>query len=47
MNFLDSDPHLPMDSVGMYQAATCWIHPSSNDPHEELLHNVNEAETLL
>jgi len=47
MNFLDSNPHLPMDSVGMYKAATCWIHLCDDDPYEELLHNVDEVETLL
>jgi len=26
MNFLDSNPYLPMDSIGMYKAATCQIH---------------------
>jgi len=47
MNFLDSNPYLPMDSIGMYKAATCRIHLCNNDPHEELLHNVDEVETLL
>jgi len=36
-----------MDSVGMCEAATCWIHLCDDDPHEELLHNVDEVETLL
>ena len=26
MNFVDSNPYLPMDSIGMYKAATCRIH---------------------
>jgi len=47
MNFLDSNPYLAMDSIGMYEAATCWIHLCNNDPHEELLHNIDEVETLL
>jgi len=47
MNFLNSNPYLPMDSIGMYEAATCWIHLCDDDPCEELLHNVNEVETLL
>jgi len=49
MNFLDSNPYLPMDSIGMYEAATCRIHllACDNDPYEELLHNVDEVETLL
>ena len=46
MNFLDSNPHLPMDSVGMHEAATCRIHLCDDDPCEELLHNVDEVETL-
>ena len=36
-----------MDSIGMYEAATVWIHLNDNDPYEELLHNVDEEETLL
>jgi len=47
MNFLDSNPYLPMDSIGMYEAATCRIHLCDDDPYEELLHNVDEVETLL
>jgi len=47
MHFLDSNPHLPMDSVGMCEAATCRIHLCDDDPCEELLHNVDEVETLL
>jgi len=47
MNFLDSNPHLPMDSIGMCEAATCRIHLCDDDPYEELLHNVDEVETLL
>jgi len=47
MNFLDSNPYLPMDSTGMYEAATCRIHLCNDDPYEELLHNVDEVETLL
>jgi len=47
MNFLDSNPYLPMDSIGMYKAATCWIHLCNDDPYDELLHNVDEVETLL
>ena len=47
MNFLDSNPYLPMDSIGMYEAATVRIHLNDNDPYEELLHNVDEVETLL
>jgi len=47
MNFLDSNPYLPMDSIGMCEAATCRIHLCDDDPHKELLHNVNEVETLL
>jgi len=47
MNFLDSNPCLPMDSIGMYKAATCRIHLCDDDPYEELLCNVDEAETLL
>jgi len=47
MNFLDSNPCLPLDSVGMCEAATCWIYLCDNDPSQELLHNVDEAETLL
>jgi len=47
MNFLDSNPCLPMDSVGMCEAATCGIHLCDDDPYEELLHNVDEVETLL
>jgi len=37
MNFLDSNPYLPMDSIGMYEAATCRIHLCDDDPYEELL----------
>jgi len=47
MNFLDSNPYLPLDSIGMYKAATCWIHLCDDDPCKELLHNVDEVETLL
>jgi len=47
MNFLDSNPHLPMNSIGMYEAATCQIHLCNDDPYEELLHNVDKVETLL
>jgi len=47
MNFLDSNPYLPMDSIGMYEAATCRIHLCDDDPYKELLHNVAEVETLL
>jgi len=47
MNFLDSNPCLPMDSIGMYEAATCRIHLCNDDPYEELLHNVDKVETLL
>jgi len=47
MNFLDSNPYLPMDFIGMYEAATCRIYLCDNDPYEELLHNVDEVETLL
>jgi len=46
-NFLDSNPYLPMDSIGMHEAATCRIHLYEDDPYEELLHNVDEVETLL
>jgi len=46
MNFLDSNPHLPMDSIGMCEVATCQIHLCDDDPYEELLHNVDEVETL-
>jgi len=31
----------------MYEAATCRIHLCDNDPYKELLHNVDEVETLL
>ena len=47
MNFLDSNPYLPMDSIGMYEAATCRIHLCDDDPYKELLHNVDKVETLL
>jgi len=47
MNLLDSNPYLPMDSIGMYEAATCRIHLCEDDPYEELLHNVDKVETLL
>jgi len=47
MNILDSNPYLPMDSIGMYKAATCRIHLCDDDPYEELLHNVDKVETLL
>jgi len=47
MNFLDSNPYLPMDSIGMYEAATCRIHLCDDDLYEELLHNVDKVETLL
>jgi len=47
MNFLDSNPYLPMDSIGMYKVATCRIHLCNDDPYKELLHNVDEVETLL
>jgi len=46
MNFLDSNPYLPMDSIGMCEAAACPIHLCDDDPHEELLHNVDEVQTL-
>jgi len=36
-----------MDSIGMYEAATCRIHLCNDDPCEELLLNVDEVETLL
>jgi len=36
-----------MDSIKMYEAATCRIHWCDDDTHEELLHNVDEVETLL
>jgi len=35
-----------MDSIGMCEAATCRIHLCNDDPCEELLHNVDEVETL-
>ena len=47
MNFLHSNPYLLMDSIRKYEAATVRIHLNDNDPYEELLHNVNEVETLL
>jgi len=47
MNFLDSNPYLPMDSIGMCEAATCWIHLCDDDQYEELLHNVDKVEALL
>jgi len=47
MNFLDSNPYLPLDSIGMCEAATCQIHLCGDDPYKELLHNVDEVETLL
>jgi len=47
MHFLDSNPYLPMDSIGMYKAATFRIHLCDDDSYEELLHNVDEVETLL
>ena len=47
MNFLDSNPCLSMDYIGMYKAATCWIHLRDDDPYKETLHNVDEVETLL
>jgi len=47
MNFLNSNPHLPMDYIGMYEAATCRIHLCDDHPYKELLHNVDEVETLL
>ena len=47
MNFLENNPYLPMDSLSMYEAATCRIHLSDDDPYDELLHNVDEVETLL
>jgi len=31
----------------MYEVATCGIHLCDDDPYEELLHNVDEVETLL
>jgi len=34
MNFLYSNPYLPMDSIGMYKAATCQIHLCNDDPYE-------------
>jgi len=43
---LESNPHLPMDSIGMCKAATCRIHLCNDDPCEELLHNLDEVETL-
>jgi len=36
-----------MDSIGMCKAAICWIHLCNDNPYEELLHNVDEVETLL
>jgi len=47
MNFFDSNPYLPMDSIGMHEAATCRIHLRDADPYEELLHYIDEVETLL
>jgi len=47
MYFLDNNPYLPMDSIGMHEAATCRIHLCNDDPYEELLHKVDEVETLL
>ena len=47
LHFLESNPYLPMDSISMYEAATCRIHLNDTDPYEELLHNVDEVETLL
>jgi len=47
MNFLNSNPYLPTDSIGMYKAVTCRIHLCDDDPYKELLHNVDEVETLL
>jgi len=32
MHFLDNNPYLPMDSFGMYEAATCRIHLCLSDP---------------
>jgi len=45
MIFLDGNPHPPMDSFGMCEAATCQIRLC--DPCKELIHNVDEVETLL
>ena len=36
-----------MDSVSMYEAATCRIHLCDDDPYEDLLHNIDEVEVLL
>ena len=36
-----------MDSISMYEAAQCRIHLCDDDPYQELLHNVDEVETLL
>lgn len=45
LNFLDSNPYLPMDAIRMYKAAACQIHLSDHDSYEELLHNSNKVET--
>ena len=47
MHFLETNPYLPMDSISMYEAATCRIHLCDDDPYEDLLHNVDEVEVLL
>jgi len=47
VNFLGSNPYLLMDSIGMYKAATCWIHLSDDNPYEELLNNADEVKTLI
>jgi len=47
LRFIESNPYLPMDSIGMYEAATCRIHLNDDDPYEELLNNVDEVETML
>ena len=47
MHFLETNPYLPMDSVSMYEAATCCIHLCNDDPYEDLLHNIDEVEVLL
>jgi len=45
-NCLESNPHLPMDAIGMCEAATCQIHLNDDDPCDELLQNVDKVETL-
>jgi len=47
MHFLESNPYLTVDALGMYEAVTCRIHLNDDDPHDELLQNVDEVETLL